>query len=49
MLTELGWPVTADEVVGLFMGRSLASELEMIADQLGRTRPTGSSTTWCRG
>jgi len=36
MLTELGWPVTADEVVGLFMGLSLATELEMVADRLGR-------------
>jgi HAD superfamily hydrolase (TIGR01509 family) len=35
MLTELGWPVTADEVVGLFMGLSLATELEMVADRLG--------------
>ena len=35
MLTELGWPVTADEVVGLFMGLSLATELEMIAARLG--------------
>lgn len=35
MLTELGWPVTADEVVGLFMGLSLAAELEMVADRLG--------------
>jgi len=36
MLTELGWPVTAEEVVGLFMGLSLATELEMIADRLGQ-------------
>jgi len=35
MLTELGWPVTADEVVGLFMGLSLTTELEMVADRLG--------------
>jgi HAD superfamily hydrolase (TIGR01509 family) len=35
MLTELGWPVTADEVVRLFMGLSLATELEMVADRLG--------------
>ena len=35
MLTELGWPVNADEVVGLFMGLSLATELEMVADRLG--------------
>jgi HAD superfamily hydrolase (TIGR01509 family) len=35
MLTELGWPVTADEVVGLFMGLSLATELEMVSDRLG--------------
>jgi HAD superfamily hydrolase (TIGR01509 family) len=35
MLTELGWPVSADDVVGLFMGLSLATELEMIADRLG--------------
>ena len=36
MLTELGWPMTPQEVVTRFMGRSLASELAEIADHLGQ-------------
>lgn len=36
MLTELGWPMTPEEVVVRFMGRSLASELAEIADHLGQ-------------
>ncbi len=36
MLTELGWPMTSEEVVSRFMGRSLASELAEIADRLGQ-------------
>ena len=36
MLTELGWPMTADEVVARFMGRSLASELAEIGERLGQ-------------
>ncbi len=49
MLTELGWPMTPDEVVGLFMGLSLATELAEIATGSGRRRRRGSSVTSSRG
>jgi len=35
MLTELGWPVTADEVVARFVGVSSAAMLSVVRDHLG--------------
>jgi HAD superfamily hydrolase (TIGR01509 family) len=35
LLTELGWPMTADEVVERFMGRTLQAELDEIEARLG--------------
>jgi HAD superfamily hydrolase (TIGR01509 family) len=38
VLTELGWPVTPEEVVERWMGRSSASQLAELADRLGAER-----------
>lgn len=35
VLTELGWPISAAEVVGRWMGRSSAYQLTEVADRLG--------------
>lgn len=35
VLTDLGWPITAEEVVSRWMGRSSSSQLDQIADRLG--------------
>ncbi|MER7465897.1 HAD family hydrolase [Streptomyces sp. NPDC097981] len=32
---ELGWPLTEDEAISLFIGRSSASNRELVADRLG--------------
>ncbi|WP_406382150.1 HAD family hydrolase [Streptomyces sp. NBC_01618] len=39
---ELGWPLTADEVIEKFVGRSAASVGELIAARLG----TSAAATW---
>ena len=49
MLTELGWPVTADEVVGLFMGRAWPRSWRWSRTGSVGQRQRGSSTNWCRG
>ncbi|RLV51225.1 HAD family hydrolase [Nocardioides mangrovicus] len=35
LLAEIGWPMTREEVIASFMGRTLASEVAEIAERLG--------------
>jgi beta-phosphoglucomutase-like phosphatase (HAD superfamily) len=41
MLADLGWPLSADDIVRLFLGRSQASNRATIEKHLGRALPDG--------
>ena len=45
VLTELGWPITAAEVVARWMGRSSGHQLADVEARLGPSRRAATSTS----